>query len=509
LYDVLQVTTRSTKTHELEQTLWQEAYSTMRQNFDPHYGGFGAAPKFPAPGPMRFLLRYAERFNEPYALEMVQKTLETMALGGLYDQVGGGFHRYSTDAQWEVPHFEKMLYDNALLIPAYLECYQRTGDVFCAETARASLEYLLREMRSERGGFFSAQDAGAVGQEGEFYVWQETELEDELNADEFNLVKELFTITSIGNFESGFCIVRLNEGVSWEQRFSPEAKTLVAKLLELRSKRRYPHLDDKVLTAWNGLAISAFCNGYRVLGSEGYLLAAQQAALFVREQLTDGEKLLRRYRDGESRFSGYLEDYAFFIQGLLDLYQCDFNPDWLRWAEKLQDVVDELFWDSAEGGYFAVSAEDGTVLVRKKEHSDSALPSASAVTALSLFRLHVLTRNEQYQKRAQDALAAYSGFFHKYPSAFCYSFLALEFEHFGALELVTNAESGSALAQAVKESVMQQFLPTLVISQNSDNYPENSRGKLPGAVYVCREGSCSAPLTEVSAVHAALRTHLH
>ncbi|MCL4138437.1 UNVERIFIED_CONTAM: hypothetical protein GTU68_062162 [Idotea baltica] len=509
LYEVLQSTSRSTAAHELGADIWQQAFVEITKNFDRSYGGFGAAPKFPASGTIRFLLRYYRRFNDQSALEMAQGTLEAMARGGLYDQVGGGFHRYSTDAQWLVPHFEKMLYDNALLVPAYLECWQLCGEEFMKEIAQSTLEYMLREMCSEQGAFYSAQDAGIVGREGEFYVWAESELEDLLEKDEFVLLKEVFEITAAGNFESGMSIPRLRESSSWEQRYSEPVNKVISKLLAIRDERKKPHLDDKVLTSWNALSISAFCKGYQILGVDKYLTSAQQAASFIKDNLYQDGELLRRYRQGDSRFNAYLEDYSFLIQALLDLYQCDSDVSWLNWAIELQRKSDALFWDTEGSGYFSTSDRDETVIVRKKEHSDNALPSASAVAASNLFRLSYLSVDTQYSKQGHEALAAFSGLVKNHPIAFSYTLMALEFEHYGALEVVISAAKDSELIDLKKE-VFGQFQPTLVLVSGepgaaSSELPKILENREAESIYICVNGACQPALKDVDSAIKEIR----
>lgn len=509
LLELIQVTSRSTQAQELEVELWHRAYAEFSQSYDREFGGFGEAPKFPAAGIIRFLLRYHQQFGDAQALEVARATLEKMARGGFYDLVGGGFHRYSTDAQWLIPHFEKMLYDNALLVPAYLECFQLTGEEFCAAVAEQTLEYVLREMRSEQGGFFSAQDAGSVGSEGEYYVWSESELEDELSATEFELLKESFSVSAVGNFESGFCVLRLQDAVEWQRLCSAELKSLIKKLLGIRQRRRPPHLDDKILTSWNGLMISALCKGFQVLQHPSYLVAAQQAATFLRQHMYCDGKLLRRFRDEEARFSGLLEDYAFVIQALLDLYESDFNQDWLLWAKELQEVVEARFWDAQEGGYFAVGADDPTLVVRKKEHSDTSLPGASAVCVANLLRLSSFSQRVELRDRALNALAAYSGFFKKYPAAFPYSFIALAYAQFHPVEIAIRAAADDELSKAATRGIYRKFLPTLVLAAGEGEQPEILAGKEKGQIHLCRDGACREPLAGAEVLQHALNEKLH
>lgn len=410
------------------------ARAAFTRMFDKVEGGFGSAPKFPRPSVFNFLLREADRVGVDSEegkrlVEMVTFTLRRMALGGMNDHLGGGFHRYSVDEFWHVPHFEKMLYDQAQLAVSYLEAYQLTGAEFFAKTARDVLAYVKRDMTSPGGGFYSAEDAdslveaeGTEKAEGAFYVWTATEIDDLLGEDA-ELFRAVYGVEPDGNAPAGadphgefvgknILIQRLSVEEA-AQRFDMPAQQVEERLAAaretlfgVRGKRPRPHLDDKAITAWNGLMISAFAKGYQVLGDESYLEAAKRAARFVRDELTHPEtgELIRSYREGPADVSGFAEDYAFLTQGLLDLYEAGFDSEWLRWADELQAALNEHFWDNDAGGYFANTGQDDSVILRLKEDYDGAEPSANSVAALNLLRLAAMTDNEAHAARANELL---------------------------------------------------------------------------------------------------------
>src|SRR3989344_1472326 len=338
----------------------------LNGNFDDSDGGFGGSPKFPPSAAIGFLLRHHRRVPASEALSMAALTLDRMASGGIYDQLGGGFHRYSVDEKWLVPHFEKMLYDNALLVHAYAEAYQVTQKPMYADVVNETLAYIRREMTHPEGGFYSAQDAGEVQKEGEFYVWSYAELAEALPPEELTAFAHLYGATKAGNFEDGKNIPHIADPVRWREREAAEVRDARWRLFSLRPRRHPPHLDDKILAGWNGLMITACAKAYQVLGNAEHLAAAQASARFLREKLWQNGKLLRRYRDGDSRFRATAEDYAYLIQGLLHLYESDFDIAWLDWARELQKQQDDLLWDKQGSGYFTAEATDTTLFLRKK-----------------------------------------------------------------------------------------------------------------------------------------------
>ena len=374
--------------HTLDEKILRSAYDQFVADFDPQFGGFSKAPKFPPSMSLQILLRMHHRARDPKALEIVEKTLDRMGRGGIYDHLGGGFHRYSTDNQWLVPHFEKMLYDNALLAWTYLEAYQITGKRMYSDIVRGILDYVLSEMTNSQGGFYSAQDAGGIGEEGIFYVWSASELKQHLTSEELALFEKVYGVTEAGNFEGGHNVLALQDEYNWEIKEHPLIESAHHKLMMARRQRSAPLKDDKILTAWNGLMIAAMAKAYQVLGEEIYLQAAQQGARFLKQNLMKNGKLLRRYRGGEVAFSGYLGDYAYLIAGLLALYEADFDPAWANWARDLQAKQHEIFWDDQLGAYYYSRADDPNLIRRSVDFNDGALPNSNAVSALNLLKLH-------------------------------------------------------------------------------------------------------------------------
>ncbi|MCX6678436.1 MAG: thioredoxin domain-containing protein [Methanothrix sp.] len=388
----------------------ERGYAALASIFDPQNGGFGTAPKFPTPHNLFFLLRYWHRTGEASALQMVEATLQAMRLGGIYDHVGNGFHRYSTDAQWLVPHFEKMLYDQALMAIAYTETYQATGKEEYARTAREILDYVLRDMTSPQGGFFSAEDADSEGEEGKFYVWRAEELKETLDKEEFKLFIRLFDVHESGNFEKGGNILRQRSALVdvasvlkiGEQDLYERREKIRAKLFLAREERVHPFKDDKILTDWNGLMIAALAKAAQALHEAKYATAAIKAADFIlKEMQTEEGRLLHRYR-GEAGIPANLDDYAFLIWGLIDLYEAVFDVKYLKAALQLNQAMMRHFWDKDQCGFF-FSADDGdALLLRRKEYYDGAIPSGNSIALLCLLRLMHLSGQAELEEKAWD-----------------------------------------------------------------------------------------------------------
>jgi uncharacterized protein YyaL (SSP411 family) len=446
----------------LDENLFRQVFKESLDDFDEQYGGFGRAPKFPPSMHIMMLLRIFRRTGEKEALRMAEFTLKRMAQGGLYDHLGGGFARYSTDRKWLIPHFEKMLYDNALLAQAYLEAYQVTGDPTYASIARETLDYVRRVMENkELGGFYSAEDADSEGEEGKFYVWTKREIHDALTPEEAERFCEVYNVTERGNFEHRTTHLNLlnQKELDWSVKQDPLIQHATAKLMDIRERRIHPLKDDKQLTFWNGLMICSMAVAANTLGSTSYLVSAQRAAKFVKHKLFDQTKgvLLRRFRDGEARYEGTLDDYAFLIRGLLQLYQADFNPAWLEWAQQLQLKQDELFWDDDGGGYFYTpQSPTMPLIVRTKDFMDGATPSANNVSAMNLLQLDLLTQDEEkgYKDRAIKVVQAAGGIVIKAHQAF-YQLLM-------AIDLLTDANLQVAIiAPAGEETPVDSFLSLL------------------------------------------------
>jgi uncharacterized protein len=513
-----------------------EQYQTA---FDRRRGGFGDAPKFPRPSELLFLLREHARTGAEAPLLMAADTLRAMALGGMRDHVGGGFHRYSVDGDWRVPHFEKMLYDQAQLVIAYLETSQATGNEFFAAVAEDTLAYVFRDMRDKEGGFYSAEDAdstpvdGGPKKEGAFYVWSAAEIDARLGADA-DLVRKRFGIEAEGNAPNdpqgeftGQNILYTSQSIEdIAARTGRTADAIVAALgaarqimFEARAQRPRPHLDDKVLTSWNGMMIAAFARAARTLPERpqaaGWLAAAQQAAGFIRARLWNAERktLLRRYRDGDASIDGYAEDFACLIWGLLELFQSDGDAAWLEWARTLQARQDELFWDATDGGWFSTTGQDPTVLLRLKEDYDGAEPSASSVSVHNLITLAHLTDDAEARARAERTLGRYGEKAGRAARVIPMMLAALSAWHAGAAQivLVGDSEPRRALAAAVA----RRYLPFAIQIPVSAASQAALGAALPfvaamrtidgrAAAYVCRDFTCRAPVTTVDALEAEL-----
>ena len=509
------------------------AVDEFQRAFDRTNGGFGGAPKFPRPSELLFLLReHARGVKSQAALDMVRQTLRAMALGGMRDHIGGGFHRYSVDAEWRVPHFEKMLYDQAQLVIAYLETAQATGDDFYAGVAEDTLHYVMRDMMRDEGGFYSAEDAdsvpadqaresGARKTEGAFYIFSDAEIAGILG-DDAPVAREYFGIRPGGNAPSDphgeftgknllsiaqpIAAVAAGSGVTED-----EVRTVVGrirqKLFEARRDRPRPQLDDKILTAWNGLMIAAFARAARVLRSSPdrmrYRKAAERAASFLRQELwiDSSRTLLRRYRDGEAAIQAYAEDYAYLIWGILELFQATGSAEWLQWAIDLQKRQDELFWDQKQGAWFSTTGQDPTVLLRLKEDYDGAEPAASSVAALNVLTLAHLTGDDSHREKTGRTLARYGTRVGAAARVVPMMLCALSAWHAQTMQVVVVGGK----AEALEAEIAAHYLPFAVhIPVDPDRNQEALEGMLPfidgmkahggGAVYVCRDFTCHQPV---------------
>ncbi len=490
------------------QTL-QTAFSAMRRRFDPVHGGWGPAPKFPQPMPMQFLLAfYASshhyeanghtiRDGGKMALEMLTKTLDEMAHGGLYDQVGGGFHRYSVDAEWLTPHFEKMLYDNAQLARLYLHAWQAVGDPFYRTIAEETLDYVVREMMDDEGGFYSSQDADSEGREGAFYVWTPDEireaLDDEERAAEFI---EVYGVTEGGNFE-GANILEL-AGTLAERDKLADARE---KLRQHREKRPHPGLDDKVQTSWNGLMMAAFAEAGCLLDRDDYADVAERNAEFLLSALRDGEgRLLHTWRQGEAKNRAYLEDYADLIFGLLALYETTFDPRWYAEAVRLADEMIALF--QAPTGFYDTAEDHEDLIVRPRQLQDNATPSGNGMAAYVLLRLEGLSGNMAYGDIARHSLRQMQPMFAQYPLAFGKWLAAMAYEMAQPREIAIIGERGAEDTRALLQVARAGYRPHQVIAlgaPGSDTVPllrDRTMRDGQAAAYVCRKFTCQQPVTD-------------
>ena len=505
--------------------LLDQAYRLYERLFDSEYSGFGGAPKFPSSHNLSFLLRYYRRTGEDKALRMVERTLDGMRRGGMYDHIGFGFARYSVDEQWLVPHFEKMLYDNALLAWTYLEAYQLTGKREYAETAEQIFEYVLRDMTDPEGGFYSAEDADSEGREGKFYVWRPDEIANVLGAEDGDLICEWFGITEEGNFE-GDSIPNLI-GQDAEAFASERGMTVEelqrriehsrARLYEHREKRVHPGKDDKILTAWNGLMIMALATGYKALGRERYLEAARRSADFILRKLRreDG-RLLARYRDGEAAYEAYLDDYAFLVWGLIELYEAGFDIGHLQAAIELNERMIELFRDEHQGGLFFTGADGEKLFARGKEIYDGAMPSGNSVAALNLQRLARLTGDAQLAELAERQLEAFAGAVRRYPPGYAMYLIALDYATSAGGEIVIAGSRDGEETRRMIEAAHRGFRPHTEVllavpgpeAAALERLVPAVAGKMPvrgnPAAYVCVNFACQAPVTDAASLKALL-----
>jgi uncharacterized protein YyaL (SSP411 family) len=516
----------------------------FRAAFDPRHGGFGDAPKFPRPSELLFLLREHARSGSGDAREMALRTLRAMALGGMRDQIGGGFHRYSVDGAWRVPHFEKMLYDQAQLVLAYLEGAQVSADPFYGEIAEDTLLYVLRDMTGAEGGFYSAEDAdsvpaeadGAVERngahpptaEGAFYLWRAEEI-DRLLGEDAGLFKARFGVEPSGNAPVDpqrefvgknllYVALSIDELARTHQRdpagIVETLNRARLRLFEARSARPRPHLDDKILTAWNGLMIAAFARGARVLSASTYVQAARRAAAFLRERMwnTETRTLLRRYRDGHAEIEAYAEDYAFLIFGLFELFQADPDREWIEWAIELQRRQDELFWDDQEGGWFSTTGHDASVLLRMKEDYDGAEPTASSVSVMNLLVLSHLVENRRWSTEIERTLRAFAARLEQLGRGVPMMAAALSTYITGMRQVVIVGNGDRA---SFEQAVSRRYLPfTIALSLSADRQAaladilplvasmQPAGGNV--SAYVCRDFTCQPPVSNVSDLETSL-----
>ena len=503
-------------TAKLKPELFKHPADSLAKLFDSVHGGFGGAPKFPHPMDLRVLLRIWKRTGDRKALDQATFTLDKMARGGIYDHLAGGFHRYSVDARWLIPHFEKMLYDNALLAVAYAEAYQATGREDYARTLRDTLDYVLREMTTADGAFSSTQDADSEGEEGKFYVWTVAEITSILGADQGKLFCEIYDVTSRGNFEpevhAGRSQLNLPQPLEEHARrlnrnvdeLRTELSAARAKLLEVRSKRVAPGLDDKVLTSWNGLMIDAMATAGRVLGEPRYTAAAQKAAAFITTKLrrADG-RLLHSFRHGQAKFDAYLDDYACLAQALTSLYETDFDARWIDEATKLCDVMLKHFADVERGGFYYTADDHEQLIARNKDVYDNATPSGTGMALTALMRLGKLTGNAIYLAAAERGFATIGELFERAPTAVGQSFIALELWLGPTQEIVVAAED-AASRDALMKRVNRAFWPNKVLAAvpgqgTSKSLEAVLAGKKPQkqqpTLFVCENFACQAPVT--------------
>jgi uncharacterized protein YyaL (SSP411 family) len=509
----------------LTNDLLDAAYRGIIKNYDATNGGFGGAPKFPPAMTLEFLLHTFYRTGNSRASEIVQYTCRKMAEGGIYDHLGGGFHRYSTDARWLVPHFEKMLYDNALLSRLYLHYYQLTKDDWARRIAEGILDYVAREMTDPLGGFYSTQDADSEGVEGKFFVWSFAEVESLLGKREAALFAAYYNVTPEGNFE-GVNILNIKQDLA---EIAAREKLTVAELeaaivnarqilFSAREKRVKPARDEKVLTSWNGLMLASFAEAGAILDRPDYSAIAKKNARFVLNYLRRNGLLLRSYKDGEAKLNAYLEDYSFYIDGLLTLFETTGEVEWFIEARNLCDVMLTEFWDDEEGGFFFTGDSHEQLIVRAKDFFDNATPSGNSVAAEVLFRLGTLTTNEDYQRHAITILRLTANGMLRYPSGFGRLLCALDFHLDTPKEIALIGAPDSPQTISLAREVWSRYLPNKVLAQASprDELAANAIPLLQGrsevngraTAYVCEHFTCKNPVSTPAELAAQLVRNL-
>ena len=520
-------------TEQLTEEIFNSAFSQFLQRFDNENGGFETSTKFPSAHNLSFLLRYYKRSSDPTALMMVEKTLLSMRNGGIYDQIGFGFHRYSTDKEWLLPHFEKMLYDQAMNSIAYLEAFQVTKKEIYATTAREVFSYVLRDMTSFEGGFYSAEDADSDGEEGKFYVWRIEEINEILGDEDGKLFTDIYNFNDKGNFSeegtgqfTGNNIPHLLNSIEEiAQSRDLEVNQLTKKLNKLREqlfkerkKRIHPLKDDKILTDWNGLMIAALAKGAQILDDTTYANSAKKAADFVIEKLkAKNGRLLKRYRNGEASLPAHLEDYAFFSWGLLELYEATFDVGYLSEAIKLTDLMIDLFWDSVNGGFYFTAYDGEKQIVRTKDLYDGAIPSGNSVAAMVLLRLGRISGNSKYEEMAFTIGKVFSEKISQAPTGYTQLLSAIDFGIGPSYEIVVVGDRKSKDTQSMLNYIQESFLPNKVlILKPSDSQLDEVVRIAPftdtqiaisgmATVYVCQNYSCKTPTTDINEMIKSLQ----
>jgi len=510
----------------LDESTLKSAYQFFTRSFDRTYGGFGKSPKFPTPHNLMFLMRQWKRSGDGDALGMVEKTLQEMRKGGMYDHVGFGFHRYSTDSRWFLPHFEKMLYDQAMLAYAYIEAYQITANEEYKTTANEIFIYVKRDMTDKDGGFYSAEDADSEGEEGKFYLFAKNEFKEILTSEETEMASTVFNITATGNYaeeasghKTGTNILHLTKSYAehakelglLEDDLRDKIETIRRKLFTYREKRIHPHKDDKILTDWNGLMITAMAKGAQVFDDPQLAQTASDAAEFILSKMRQKDgSLLHRYREGEAALSGYVEDYAFMIWGMIELYEATFELKYLKIAIDLNDYLLEHFWDDRGGGFFFTADNSEELIHRQKEIYDGAIPSGNSVAALNLMRLARITARTDLEEKAHAIGTAFSQTVRQYPAGYSMLMLALDFMTGPSFEIVVTGDLSSPDTKEMLAALRKEFIPNRVIVFRPDREesPEiaqfaeytQHQHSLEGhaTAYVCMNYACKLPTTEIS-----------
>jgi hypothetical protein len=527
-------------------------FHQFSQTYDPQFAGFGGGPKFPRPAVFNFLLRYYDRTGNKAALEMSANTLRKMSMGGMYDHIGGGFHRYSVDAEWRVPHFEKMLYDQAQLVNSYIDLYLITKDLFYATVIRDVLEYVGRDMTPARhresheagghldGGFYSAEDADSPNPEspeekgeGAFYIWSKKEIVDAFGSDSGEMFCFYYGVEDSGNapfdpqheFTGKNILYVAHTAAQTAKKFGKEEKEVTetlarsrASLFALRAKRIRPGLDDKILTSWNGLMISAFARAYQVLDDPAYLQRAEHAAQFILSHLYDPQSktLRRRFRDGEAKYDAHLDDYAFFVQGLLDLYESSLSFRWLKSAIELTQTQIDLFWDRERGGFFDTSGKDSSILVRMKEQYDGAEPTGNSIAVMNLLRLSQMTDNDDWRAKAEQTLALFGEVLQKQPVVMPQMAATYDFSISKTKQIIVAGKRDEPETRKLFKEIYSRYIPNRIILFADGGVEQKqlalylsfvstmsmANGK--PTAYICEDYVCQLPASDLDTVSKLL-----
>jgi uncharacterized protein YyaL (SSP411 family) len=499
----------------LEEKIFNDAYSGFEKSFDKINGGFGSAPKFPSPHNLIFLLRFGKRSGSEHAFEMAYQTLAKMRLGGIFDQIGSGFHRYSTDSRWLAPHFEKMLYDQALLMMAYTEAYQIGRSELFKRTVEEISAYVLRDMTAPGGGYYSAEDADSEGEEGKFYLWSEEELLSVLGSEDAGFAASIFNTTRAGNFidphqkTAGSNILHLGSVPGGDENTEKRLENIRLKLFSTREKRIRPHKDDKVLTDWNGLMIAALAKAGRVFGNQEYILSAERGYIFLEKLAAAGDgKLFHRYKEGKAGLTANLDDYSFLIWALLELYESTFKYHYIEKAVELTKICIEHFWDRDEGGFFFTPDYGEQHIVRTKEYYDGAIPSGNSVLALNLIRLSRITAEPGYENYAVKLFTSASGLIKRNPQSFSQLLIAADYYFGPSFEIVVAGDITKEKTIEILKTLSAEFVPNKVLilkdEKNQDFNPPfgylksyNEIDSEP-AIYVCKNQICALPLKDAA-----------
>ncbi len=507
----------------VDYSMIEKAYNGFYDIFDSEYGGFGNAPKFPSAHNLSFLLNYWKRSNNPYPLEMVEKTLLSMRNGGIWDHIGFGFHRYSTDRKWILPHFEKMLYDQAINAFAYLDAYQATGKDIYKETAMLIYDYVNENMRSPEGAFYSAEDADSEGEEGTFYVWDSTEIENLLGEDDGNIIKKVFNIKKNGNFRdeatgdnSGKNILYRTAAYAELAKemeidadvFTKKLNGLMAELYKYRKNRIPPFKDDKVLTDWNGLMAAAYARGGRIFDDHNLIGIAEDSIAFIIDNMTnEDDDLFHRYREGQSSIKSNLDDYAFIVLALIELYQSTFKFKYIIKALEFQGCLDKYFWDDKKGGYFFTDSRSEELIVRQKESYDGAIPSGNSVSAFNLLRLGRITMNPEFEKKAARIGAVFEKDIKNSPVSHTYLLSVFDYLSGPSYEIIIVDGEKKEESKEFFKIINKHFIPNKIVIYKSDNQDYSRVSGLKAFIdglhpinnkptaYICKNYYCELPIT--------------